>query len=106
MKFVGHFFRPMNLARHLLQYSVIAEFHDMLHADLLQIGANRFAFVARRDDYLAVFLALRVTQHLPERAFLDGLLLWLVQYQQTGMVAGRSRPDFQKPEADMPSAAG
>jgi hypothetical protein len=52
--------------------------------------------------YLAVFLALRVTKHLPERAFLDGLLLWLVQYQQTGMITRRPRPEFQKPQQICP----
>ena len=43
---------------------------------------------------LAILLAQRVAQHLPEGVLFHRLLLRLIEYEQSGMVAGRLRAHF------------
>ena len=51
--------------REPLKNPVVTEFGDVLDANLFEVGANR-AIVARGNDDLAVRLASRMAQHLPE----------------------------------------
>jgi len=50
--------------------------------------------MAGRYYDLAVLLSQRVAQHLPEGVLFHGLLLRLIEYKQSGMIAGRLRAHF------------
>jgi hypothetical protein len=85
-----------------LQNAIITKFCYVFHADFLKVCTNRLAFMARRDDDLAVLLAQYIKQHLAKRVLFNRLLLRFIEYEQSRMIASGLRAHFEKPDKICP----